>query len=43
MAGLGGVTWAVFTLWILVGLAVYFLYGRRRSHLAARSPGAEPG
>ncbi|MFG2089969.1 MULTISPECIES: amino acid permease [unclassified Spirillospora] len=42
MVGLGGVTWAVFLLWILVGLAAYFLYGRRRSRLAAGSPGRGP-
>ncbi|MFI0368689.1 amino acid permease [Actinomadura sp. 1N219] len=35
MVGLGGVTWAVFLLWTLVGLAAYFLYGRRHSRLAA--------
>ncbi|WP_207933460.1 amino acid permease [Actinomadura sp. GC306] len=35
MVGLGGITWTVFGLWILVGLAAYFLYGRRRSRLAA--------
>ena len=39
MVGLGGVTWAVFALWCLVGLAAYFLYGRRHSRLAAGSPG----
>ena len=37
MVGLGGVTWTVFLLWILVGLAAYFLYGRRHSHLARGS------
>ncbi|WP_231333027.1 amino acid permease [Actinomadura graeca] len=35
MVGLGGVTWLVFLLWTLAGLAVYFLYGRRHSRLAA--------
>ncbi|WUI03066.1 amino acid permease [Spirillospora sp. NBC_00431] len=35
MVGLGGVTWLVFLLWSLVGLAAYFLYGRRHSRLAA--------
>ncbi|TDC57726.1 amino acid permease [Actinomadura sp. KC345] len=39
MVGLGGVTWVVFLLWILVGLAAYFLYGHRRSRLASGSPG----
>ncbi|XRQ15639.1 amino acid permease [Actinomadura welshii] len=39
MIGLGGVTWVVFALWILVGLAAYFLYGHRRSRLASGSAG----
>ncbi|GAA4227184.1 amino acid permease [Actinomadura meridiana] len=39
MVGLGGVTWLVFTLWSLVGLVAYFLYGRRHSRLAAPSSG----
>ncbi|MFI0408461.1 amino acid permease [Actinomadura sp. 3N508] len=34
MVGLGGVTWLVFLLWSLIGLAAYFLYGRRHSRLA---------
>ncbi|WP_372492450.1 amino acid permease [Actinomadura litoris] len=34
MVGLGGVTWTVFLLWTLVGLAAYALYGRRHSRLA---------
>ncbi|MEU8799908.1 amino acid permease [Spirillospora sp. NPDC048819] len=39
MVGLGGATWTVFLLWILVGLAAYFLYGRRRSRLASGPAG----
>jgi APA family basic amino acid/polyamine antiporter len=39
MVGLGGVTWAVFALWCAVGLAAYFLYGRRHSRLAGESAG----
>ncbi|MFS2293891.1 MAG: amino acid permease [Actinomadura sp.] len=39
MAGLGGVTWAVFALWTLAGLVAYFLYGHRRSRLAAGNRG----
>ncbi|TDC97510.1 amino acid permease [Actinomadura sp. 7K507] len=42
MVGLGGATWTVFLLWILVGLAAYFLYGRRRSRLASGSGGGRP-
>ncbi|SNR84086.1 amino acid permease [Actinomadura mexicana] len=39
MVGLGGVTWTVFAIWTAVGLAAYFLYGRRHSRLAARNAG----
>jgi APA family basic amino acid/polyamine antiporter len=39
MVGLGGVTWTVFALWSLVGLAAYFLYGRRHSRLADGTAG----
>jgi APA family basic amino acid/polyamine antiporter len=35
MAGLPGVTWIRFMLWLLAGLVLYFLYGARRSRLAA--------
>ncbi len=31
---LGISTWFRLTLWVFIGLAVYFLYGRRNSHLA---------
>jgi len=34
MAGLPAVTWIRFGLWLAVGLALYFGYGRRRSRLA---------
>jgi APA family basic amino acid/polyamine antiporter len=34
MLGLPRVTWIRFGLWLLLGLAVYFLYSRRRSTLA---------
>ncbi|WP_327085900.1 amino acid permease [Nonomuraea sp. NBC_01738] len=33
MAGLAGVTWIAFGLWMLVGFAAYFLYGYRHSRL----------
>ncbi|MQY08557.1 amino acid permease [Actinomadura macrotermitis] len=39
MVGLGAVTWTVFLLWALVGLAAYFAYGRRHSRLAAEPAG----
>ncbi|MEV0147810.1 MULTISPECIES: amino acid permease [unclassified Nonomuraea] len=35
MAGLAGITWIAFGLWMLVGLAGYFLYGFRKSRLNA--------
>ena len=38
MAGLAGVTWAAFALWMLAGLACYFLYGYRHSRLNAEVP-----
>jgi APA family basic amino acid/polyamine antiporter len=34
MAKLPALTWERFVIWLVVGLAVYFLYGRRRSRLA---------
>ncbi|MEO5878037.1 MAG: amino acid permease [Streptosporangiaceae bacterium] len=34
MKGLRGVTWLVFLIWTLAGLAFYFGYGRRHSRLA---------
>ncbi|MFA5162245.1 MAG: amino acid permease [Elusimicrobiales bacterium] len=35
MAGLGGTTWLRFVLWLIIGLAIYFLYGRKRSVVGA--------
>ncbi|WP_432245787.1 amino acid permease [Arthrobacter sp. G.S.26] len=37
MANLGADTWVVFALWMLVGIAAYFSYGRRHSKVAAMS------
>ncbi|XVV02518.1 APC family permease [Actinosynnema sp. CA-248983] len=34
VAGLAPVTWLAFGIWSVVGLVVYFAYGRRRSQLA---------
>lgn len=34
MGSLSPVTWAVFGIWMAVGLVVYFGYGMRRSRLA---------
>jgi basic amino acid/polyamine antiporter, APA family len=35
MAGLPALTWLRFVLWLVAGLVLYFLYGARRSRLAA--------
>jgi APA family basic amino acid/polyamine antiporter len=35
MTELGWTNWARFALWLVVGLIIYFAYGRRHSHLAA--------
>ena len=37
MANLGATTWWVFGVWMLVGIAAYFGYGRRNSRVAALS------
>ncbi|RNL58051.1 amino acid permease [Arthrobacter oryzae] len=37
MANLGAETWAVFGIWMVVGLAAYLGYGRRHSRVAALS------
>lgn len=37
MANLGADTWLVFGAWMLVGIAIYFGYGRRNSKVAALS------
>ncbi|MGP9502398.1 amino acid permease [Specibacter sp. AOP5-B1-6] len=37
MINLGGLTWLVFLLWMIVGLIAYFAYGRRHSRVAALS------
>lgn len=36
MASLGFVTWIRLSTWLLIGLMVYFLYGRKNSHLATQ-------
>jgi APA family basic amino acid/polyamine antiporter len=38
MGSLSAVTWVVFGVWMAVGLVFYFLYGHRRSRLAAADP-----
>jgi APA family basic amino acid/polyamine antiporter len=42
MVYLPGITWVRFVVWQALGVAVYFLYGRRHSRLRARPPGAGP-
>ena len=37
MLNLGADTWITFGVWMLVGIAVYFGYGRRNSKVAALS------
>jgi APA family basic amino acid/polyamine antiporter len=37
MAGLPAMTWERFVLWLVVGLVLYFLYGRKKSRLATGS------
>jgi APA family basic amino acid/polyamine antiporter len=38
MAGLPVITWIRFGLWLALGLAIYFVYGRRRSTLGKSAP-----
>jgi basic amino acid/polyamine antiporter, APA family len=37
MVYLPGITWMRFVVWQAVGVALYFLYGRRHSRLRARA------
>jgi basic amino acid/polyamine antiporter, APA family len=41
MFGLPSETWLSVAVWLVIGLAVYFLYGRNHSHLARRQEGGE--
>jgi APA family basic amino acid/polyamine antiporter len=36
MIGLPGDTWLRLVVWLVIGLAIYFLYGRNHSHLPRR-------
>jgi APA family basic amino acid/polyamine antiporter len=36
MSGLPGATWERLIIWMAIGLAIYFLYGKRNSKLAAQ-------
>ena len=37
MVNLSALTWIRFLVWIVLGVVVYFAYGRRRSVLAERA------
>jgi APA family basic amino acid/polyamine antiporter len=39
MLGLPGDTWLRLVVWLAIGLAIYFFYGRHHSHLARRQEG----
>ncbi len=41
MFGLPGDTWLRLVVWLVIGLGIYFLYGRNHSHLARRQKGAK--
>ncbi len=41
MFGLPGDTWLRLVVWLAIGLAIYFFYGRNHSHLARRQDGGE--
>jgi APA family basic amino acid/polyamine antiporter len=43
MVGLPGDTWLRLVVWLVIGLAIYFLYGRNNSHLGRRQDGGEAG
>jgi amino acid transporter len=34
LTGMGTINWIMFSIWLLIGLVIYFLYGYRKSHLA---------
>jgi APA family basic amino acid/polyamine antiporter len=43
MFGLPSETWLSVAVWLLIGLAIYFLYGRNHSHLGRRQEAGEAG
>jgi basic amino acid/polyamine antiporter, APA family len=43
MLGLPVDTWLRLVVWLVIGLAIYFLYGRNHSHLARRQQGGDAG
>jgi APA family basic amino acid/polyamine antiporter len=36
MASLDLITWARLLIWLAIGLAIYFIYGKSHSHLRVR-------
>ncbi|MGH6842510.1 MAG: amino acid permease C-terminal domain-containing protein, partial [Methylocella sp.] len=43
MFGLPRETWLAFVVWLAIGLAIYFFYGRNHSHLARRQERGKAG
>jgi APA family basic amino acid/polyamine antiporter len=43
MLGLPGDTWLRLVVWLVIGLAIYFLYGRNHSHMGRAQEGGEAG
>ncbi|HUK88072.1 MAG TPA: amino acid permease [Terriglobales bacterium] len=43
MLGLNGVTWLRLLIWLIIGMAIYFGYGRRHSRVQAMQKGAPGG
>ncbi len=43
MLGLPGDTWLRLVVWLVIGLAIYFFYGRSHSHLARGKEGGKTG
>jgi APA family basic amino acid/polyamine antiporter len=43
MYGLPGITWVRFGIWLAIGAAIYFLYGRRHSTLQQERSASGPG
>ncbi|WP_372495545.1 amino acid permease C-terminal domain-containing protein [Saccharopolyspora soli] len=42
MSNLDIITWLRFAAWLVVGLAIYFFYGRRHARLANPNPDTVP-
>jgi APA family basic amino acid/polyamine antiporter len=41
MLGLNGVTWIRLVVWLIIGLVIYFTYGRKHSHVQRLAQQAE--